>query len=152
MPNRKDTALTEEIGVLGPLAQDEYYSIEKRKKSKDPFVLYWRIGKMAPQNENTPEQSMNQIMENLSKAGHWLFWRFNRLRDEETNIVVFTPSGAAEKQKLIRAYKELNSLGLIIRQRRQHYLCNPRVFLPRPGYLERVQHSWKNLKQTKKDK
>ena len=95
------------------------------------------------------ERSIDEDMENLSKVAHWFFWRLNRTRNENTNIAELTPADVAEKQKVTRAYRELNKLNLVIRKRRQHYLCNPDVFIPRPGKYQEVYIEWNKLKHVK---
>ena len=131
-----------DVSVVGKIGKDELIEIQRRKKPKDPYVPYIRIGKEFIRTNKGKGETVEHVMENLSKGGYWLFFRLSRIRDEKTNIVVMTPKDATEAQKISRAYKELASHGLVYRLRREHYLLNPDIFLPAPGEYYNVLTEW----------
>lgn len=147
------------LTVQTTLRKDENLILSKEPKEpdtpKDPYITYWRIGKIMPYIKLSDRDSSGQLAEsdctieaisNLSKTASWFFWKLCSVRNEQSNIAEFTPKDNTEAKKVTKAYKELNQLQLIVRTRRQQYLCNPEVFIPRPGYLTPVRDAWENTK------
>lgn len=67
-------------------------------------------------------------------------------KDSITNIAE-APTGLnqVERNKLSKAYKHLNQLGLVVRVKRGVYLINPRLSPPYPEYYEQACLHWIQL-------
>lgn len=67
-----------------------------------------------------------------------------QVKDASSNIAVFDTASlsASDKNKVSKGYKQLESMGLIIRVKRGMYLINPRLSPPYPDYFDKVCLHW----------
>jgi hypothetical protein len=82
------------------------------------------------------------ILQNISSAAHWLFWRLVGIRDKKTNVSILKAKDDAEAQKICRGYKELHAARIIIRIRHQGYMLNPNALLPNLNTFPKVSQEW----------
>ena len=83
------------------------------------------------------------LFREMSHTAHWLIWALVAVRNKQNNMAVFSAKDNIEAKKVTKAYKELHSLGLIRRIKRQHYLINPNAFLPLFEEYDTVVRVWK---------
>lgn len=74
----------------------------------------------------------------------WLLWKLVKLCNTQTNISVLRNSdlSTTEKRRILSAYPILFKDNIIIRTKREHYLINPKVFLPTNNTYELVLEHW----------
>lgn len=81
--------------------------------------------------------------QSLSKTTWWFFWELLRHRNYETNTAKFRASSPTEQIKVNRGYKELFNLNFLVRIKRQHYMFNPQVIIPKLQNQESVMKQYK---------
>jgi len=89
--------------------------------------------------------NLYSLLQDLSKQSTWFWWGLLKVRDLDTNICVFEAKDHLEAKKITIAYKELNLLGLIKRVSKQHYMINPKAFIPNAEVYDKVQAKWNSL-------
>ena len=77
-----------------------------------------------------------EILANLSKVANNMFWTLMQTRKSNTNVCKFQASNQTERNRICKAYKELNSLNLVKRVKQNHYMINPKVIVPLSTYEE----------------
>ena len=130
--------------LLGALGKNQRAYVEIIDEVKHKSKPFWRMGKYMGAGKN--KKTLSKEMQNISKGASWFFWKLNNIRNEDTNIAVLIPKDETEKKKVLRAYKELHALNIVIRIKRAHYLVNPEVMGPWGGKEKEVQKMWNLLK------
>lgn len=67
-----------------------------------------------------------------------------QVKNASSNLAIFDTANlsASDKNKVSKGYKQLESMGLIIRVKRGMYLINPRLSPPYPDYYDKVCLHW----------
>ncbi len=134
-----------EIKANLPNADDDLI-LSRRTKPTEIVPAYTCIGgNMVYKTKETSYPDLFEVLKNLSPSGTWFFWTLTEKRDLKTNIAVYDAVSPTEAQKITRAYKELFSLDIVKRIKKQHYLINPKVMLPEKGEYVNVKNHWNSL-------
>lgn len=77
----------------------------------------------------------------------WFLWKLVKNTNTTSNIAILrnntlTP---AEIRRVVAAYSTLNQDNIIIRIKREHYIINPRIFLPKNETYNEVLEHWLSL-------
>lgn len=88
-----------------------------------------------------------QILMSLSKATQQVFLDMEEFIDIHTNIIVYSPYPLTQvtRNKISKAYKELNAKDILKRVKQKTYLVNPKMFIPAGGNYLKVQEYWDSL-------
>jgi len=112
-----------------PKGYEKVTKIEKMKEDYKPSFRLAGDGK-----KNRQGYSMNLVEEtcNFTSQEQWLFIKIEKeLDDKNVSIVRSKPLTKVEKEKLSIGYKRLRSKDLVRRIRREHYMVNPRLIIPK---------------------
>ena len=93
-----------------------------------------------------------EVLGELSKRAAWFWWKLIKNRNRTNNISKYVPETQSDKNRLTKAYKELNGIGLIVRVKRQYYLINPMAFIPDFSKFDTVRYRWDCLIKEKDEK
>lgn len=85
------------------------------------------------------------ILLDLSDNSRKMLYTLIQNRNLQTNEVQYRVQGAKDKCKLTRAYKELNSKGLVKRIRNTWYMINPKAVIPRFENYKNLAYKWSIL-------
>lgn len=117
--------------------------ISSKPKYNSNIPYFKRIG--IPMN-NTESDILDLLGEKYfnNASVTWLLWKLVKLCNTQTNISVLRNSdlSTTEKQRISAAYPTLFKDNIIIRTKREHYLINPKVFLPTNTTYELVLEHW----------
>lgn len=117
--------------------------ISSKPKYNSNIPYFKRIG--IPMN-NTESDILDLLGEKYfnNASVTWLLWKLVKLCNTQTNISVLRNSelSTTEKQRIAAAYPTLFKDNIIIRTKREHYLINPKVFLPTNNTYELVLEHW----------
>lgn len=120
--------------------------ISSKPKYNSNIPYFKRIG--IPMN-NTESDILDLLGEKYfnNASVTWLLWKLVKLCNTQTNISVLRNSelSTTEKQRISAAYPTLFKDNIIIRTKREHYLINPKVFLPTNSTYELVLEHWTSL-------
>ena len=87
------------------------------------------------------------LLLSLTKPAAKMFSGLYEGKNPRTNEVIYRTGNRtkSEKNRIFCAYKELHFVGLIKRIKREHYLINPKAFIPEVSNYENVQKLWDSL-------
>ena len=129
--------------VLADVGSDDVVTVSKSKKKREDIPAYDCIGgNMEYQTKIPGFQDLYSILQGMSKQTAWLWWELIKNRNRYSNESKYVAESLVDKRRLTVAYKELCSLGLVRRIRRQHYLINPLAYLPEQGQFNVVSAKW----------
>lgn len=135
------------------LRNDEEIVISKRNNSKNlPIPPYMTLGRSGVSRHNIKGLDAVSVIKSLSKNSAWFFWLLVTYRDFETNLCRTDRDlhlNNKEKGRVPRAYKELSSKSLVVRQRRGIYRINPKAVLPNFKCFEKIWNAWMDECQEK---
>lgn len=123
--------------------KDEVLEVSAKSKYNSKIPYYKRIGFPMEHTETDILDLLgNKYFNNAPVT--WLLWKLVKLCDTKTNISRIHGSTltSAEKQRLVAAYPILNQDNIIIRTKREHYLINPKIFLPHNDSFDQVLEHW----------
>lgn len=126
--------------------KDELLEVSTKSKYNPKIPYHKRIGFPMEHTETDILDLLgNKYFNNAPVT--WLLWKLVKLCDTKTNISVLRGNTltSAEKQRLVAAYSILNQDNIIIRTKREHYLINPKVFLPHNNSFDEVLEHWLSL-------
>ena len=115
------------------------------KEEYEPTPPFDRIGANTDNGYIKGFNNLCGVMEDMSSAAGWLFWRLTKLRNQKDNISILKAKNNLEAKKIAKGYKELAEAKIIIRVKRQHYLFNPRVWFPSIGEFNNVCNDWRQI-------
>lgn len=119
---------------------------QSKLKVTAPFV-----GIGVPGNNFNKVKGMNVagLLKNMSPAGTWFFWELFEKINSKTNCSVHSTSDAdsAGIKRVTRGYKELSSLGLVLRVDRGTYMINPSAVIPEFGRYLELKSKWDSLQK-----
>lgn len=126
--------------------KDEVVEVNTKPKYNPKLPYYKRIG-------FPMEHASTDILDLLGEKYYnnspvtWLLWKLVKLCDTKTNISVLRgfDMTSAEKQRVSAAYSTLFQDNIIIRTKREHYIINPRIFLPKNETYNEVLEHWLSL-------
>ena len=84
------------------------------------------------------------VFGSLSANSSWFFWLLVEHRDYETNLcrALYLNLSKTEKMRIPRAYKELSSKSLIVRQSKETYRVNPKVLITKFECFDKTWLAW----------
>lgn len=136
------------VSIVVDLAVDQVFSVSqpKEKHRHPPFLA---IGSAGNKFSKVKGMDLTELLMDLSAPSHWLFWRLVRQVNPKTNQAEFSTKDIpeADKVKASRGYKELNSIGLVLRIGPGKYMLHPKAVLPEFGRYEEVQSMWDSLQK-----
>ena len=128
------------------LKNDEEIIITKRNNSKNlPIPPYMTLGRSGVSRHQITGLDAISVIRSLSRNSAWFFWLLVTYRDIETNLCRVDREldlNNKEKGRVPRAYKELSSKSLVVRQRRGIYRINPKAVLPIFKCFEKIWNVW----------
>ena len=117
---------------FNPLEYEQVTYHRKRKKMKVPKYRAISLAGTYATSGFTTDTSVD-MLDTLSKCSSMksiqFFNQIHLVYDYSTGLSVITTQNQTERNQVSRAYKELNSLGLVKRVKRSHYIINPRMYL-----------------------
>ena len=129
--------------ILADLQDGQQVTVETKPVKKNnlpPFDGFG--GNMRFKTKVSPYPNLITTMKELSKNAAWMWWSLLEKRNHLTNECRFKAKDPAEARKITMAYKELKKHQLVIRLKRQHYIMNPRAYLPDFSKFEEVDFKW----------
>jgi hypothetical protein len=135
------------VSVDLDLGQELLIKQQSKLKVTAPF-----LGIGVPSNNFNKVKGMNvaALMKNMSPAGTWFFWELFEKINSKTNCSVHSTSDAdsAEIKRVTRGYKELSSLGLVLRVEKATYMVNPSAVVPEFGRYLELKNKWDSLQKS----
>jgi hypothetical protein len=125
---------------------DQELFVSNKPKYNPKIPYFKRIGfPMTNQSTDILELIGEKYFNNASAT--WLLWKLVRLCDTKTNMVILCNKelSTTERQRVSAAYSLLNQDNIVIRTKREHYLINPKIFLPKNDSFDEVLEHWLSL-------
>lgn len=136
--------MTTLIQVHHDSTQELFVTSKPKYNPKIPY--YKRIGFPMTNKDTDILDLLGEKYYNNSPVT-WLLWKLVKLCDTKTNISVLYNKelSSTEKQRVSAAYSTLFQDNIIIRTKREHYLINPKIFLPQNETFDQVLEHWLSL-------
>ncbi|RKZ54855.1 MAG: hypothetical protein DRQ44_18555 [Gammaproteobacteria bacterium] len=138
--------------ISATLEENQVLSIKDLVDAALPIPPYNCIGRYGMLKQHKIDGfPTDLVMQELSKDASHLFWNLVHLRDIETNIAYLPSSNLPKhkKDKLYKAYKELEKKVLVVRYKQENYLINPKAVLPMFKGFDRVWDLWVGIRVKK---
>jgi len=95
---------------------------------------------------STGYNNLHDILQNLSSTATWFWWGLMKVRNPINNVAVMHAVNTQEARKISKAFVELHNHDLVKRIKHQHYMINPKAYLPILKHYEDVNTAWNLLK------
>ena len=123
---------------------------------KDEEVVVNRKAKYNPKIPYFKRLGMDTSLDILELLGekyysnpsvNWFLWKLVKLMNTQNNTVTLLNSTltSSEVRRVVAAYSVLNQDNIVIRTKREHYLINPKIFLPHNNSFDEVLEHWLSL-------
>lgn len=123
--------------------KDEEVVVNKKAKYNPKIPYFKRLGM------DTSLDILELLTEKYysNPSVNWFLWKLVKLMDTRTNTVTLLNSNltSSEVRRVAAAYSVLNQDNIIIRTKREHYLINPKIFLPHNNSFDEVLEHWLSL-------
>ena len=119
--------------------------VSSKKHSKlPPYLALGRVG-MSRSGETGVDTV--ELFKSLSSGATWMFWSLMESISPDTNICMLVSGdlSPSERLKLNRSYKELYEKEVIVRLKKNTYMINPKVILPKFGRYEIISKKWNEV-------
>lgn len=131
--------------LLIPCTSGEELTIISKPIYKQKVPAFHCIGgNMEFKTSEAGYPKLYETLAGLSKGANNMFWTLMQTRKPATNECILQATTQSERNKLTKAYKELNNLNLIKRTKQNHYMINPRAIVPITTYGE-CKHKYDSL-------
>ena len=139
------------VRILADIDSGHELTVTKKPKRKYKLPPFDGIGgNMRLKTKVEPYPNLFGVLKNLSKTATWLFWSLLEERDYKTNIAIFKVDNPVDARRVSNGYKELALNQLVLRYKQQHYLINPKAYLPEFSEYETVQEMWDSYQKEEK--
>jgi len=132
--------------ILTDVDYEDVVTVTKQKRKRNNVPAYDCFGgNMDYSTKIKGYPDLYKTIQQMSKQTAWLWWELVKRRNRQTNESKYTAVSATDKRRLTIAYKELHKLNLVKRIQRQHYMINPKAYLPNFDKMEILLEKWSNL-------
>lgn len=123
--------------------KDEEVVVNKKAKYSSNIPYFKRLGM------DTSADILDLLAEKYysNPSVNWFLWKLIKLINTRTNVSVLLNSKltSSEVRRVVAAYKVLEQDNIVIRIKREHYLINPKIFLPHNNSFDEVLEHWLSL-------
>ena len=123
--------------------KDEEVVVNKKAKYNPKIPYFKRLGM------DTSLDILELLGEKYysNPSVNWFLWKLVKLMNTQNNTVTLLNSTltSSEVRRVVAAYSILNQDNIIIRTKREHYLINPKIFLPHNNSFDEVLEHWLSL-------
>ena len=123
--------------------KDEEVVVNKKAKYNPKIPYFKRLGM------DTSLDILELLGEKYysNPSVNWFLWKLVKLMNTQNNTVTLLNSTltSSEVRRVVAAYSILNQDNIVIRTKREHYLINPKIFLPHNDSFDQVLEHWISL-------
>ena len=123
--------------------KDEEVVVNKKAKYNPKIPYFKRLGM------DTSLDILELLGEKYysNPSVNWFLWKLVKLMNTQNNTVTLLNSTltSSEVRRVVAAYSILNQDNIVIRTKREHYLINPKIFLPHNDSFDEVLEHWLSL-------
>lgn len=120
--------------------------ISSKQKSKSNLPPFQMVGRKYIKGNKTMGYDYTGVLLSLNKEEQWFYTLIRQHINFRTNEAIILSSSltATEKVKASKAYKSLNSKGLLKKVKKENYLVNPDAVIYPPNY-ENIKLLWDSI-------
>jgi hypothetical protein len=136
------------MSIIQTIVLEDNEVLVKKKVYNKAEPNYLRIGNGTMNKHKIQSIDLLTVGFNSSLAAQWLILKIKdgiNWDNEYSPVVKITPENNAEKQKLLRGYKELHQKDIVRRVKQGYYMINPNALIPL-DYLSAI-NTWEASKK-----